>query len=312
VAINSVADSPFIATAQAELARVGSYAQKVPLRYYRLGLIAIALFWVCHTVATLFWTVIPAPTLPIAKVTPTTSTVSTSTRTNVDITAVQKLNLFGDFNKAAVVDDAPTPQEDQNLEKTKLNIELQGVIAASEPELSWAIIGRGDNQKLYKIGDVIDNAQGAKVSKIYDIKIVINNRGKLEELWLYGEDGKKFATSAPVRQAPTARPAQQKAVIKASDVKKAKNIGDVVRFMVATDNGKMIGYKVRPGRQRELFDQVGLKTDDIVVSVNGIEVNEPQKVREVYQALKTATEANLEVLRDGTTLSIPITMDTEG
>ena len=87
-----------------------------------------------------------------------------------------------------------------------------------------------------------------------------------------------------------------------------KSIGDVVRFMVATENGQMIGYKVRPGRKRELFDQVGLKNDDIVVSVNGIEVNEPQKVREVYQALKTATEANLEVMRDGSTQFIQIRM----
>ena len=70
----------------------------------------------------------------------------------------------------------------------------------------------------------------------------------------------------------------------------------------------MIGYKVRPGRKRELFDQVGLKNDDIVISVNGIEVNEPQKVREVYQALKTASEANLQVLRDGGTQSIQIRM----
>jgi general secretion pathway protein C len=86
----------------------------------------------------------------------------------------------------------------------------------------------------------------------------------------------------------------------------------VVRFMVATENGRMIGYKVRPGRKRELFDQVGLRQDDIVVSVNGIEVNEPQKVREVYQALKNATEANLQVMRDGSTHSIQITMSSEG
>ena len=78
--------------------------------------------------------------------------------------------------------------------------------------------------------------------------------------------------------------------------------------MVATEGGQMIGYKVRPGRKRELFDQVGLKNNDIVVSVNGIEVNEPQKVREVYQALKTATEANLEVMRDGSTQFIQIRM----
>lgn len=69
--------------------------------------------------------------------------------------------------------------------------------------------------------------------------------------------------------------------------------------MVATTDGQMIGYKVRRGRQEALFDQVGFKPDDIVVSVNGIEVNEPQKVREVYLALKETRQIVLEIMRNG-------------
>ena len=314
MAIDSVAGNPLVSNLKGEFDRALAFARKVPMPYYRTALVALALFWVVHTLANLFWVLVPQPDTPTPKVTPVTHKVSSASRENVDISGTIALELFGKYNAEAAKPTEPVVDTEAPLEKTKLNIELFGVIEASVPELSWAMIGKGEKQKLYKIGDPIENASGAKVAKILKRKVVINNRGKLEELWLYGEDGKNFTTSAPpIRTArPTPTPSSSKAKIKASQIKKAKNIGDVVRFMVATENGKMIGYKVRPGRQRELFDQVGLKTDDIVVSVNGIEVNEPQKVREVYQALKTATEANLEVLRDGTTQSIQITMDTEG
>lgn len=311
MAISSVADSPFIAGASARFAQAKTVALKVPVRYYRAALIALSAFWACHTVASLFWLMLPPPVLPVQQVAPSSATFDLAGRAKVDIEPIQALNLFGDINAEPVASNNTETTPDEQLEDTKLNVELQGVIAANDPEFSWAIIGRTENQKLYKIGDELDDAPGVKVAQIHDIRIVLDNRGNLEQLWLYGEDGKNFAKTRAAPRAAEPEPTQA-AVIRQEQIQQARNIGDVVRFMVATENGRMIGYKVRPGRQRELFDQVGLRTDDIVVSVNGIEVNEPQKVREVYQALKTATEANLQVLRDGTTHAIQITMSSEG
>ncbi len=322
VALKNVANTPLIADAEAAVARGLAVARKVPLKYWRMGVLALVLFWICHNLAVLVWYLVPTPQLPVAQVTPSTGvTTAAGPSRNVDIVAVQALNLFGDFNAVPVAAVAPEPQ--QQIEITKLNLELQGIIAANDPNQSWAIIGRANEQKLYKVGDPIDGANGVKLAEIHSLKVILNNNGSLEELWLYGEDGLKVASAAPPQQ-PTftpppvnnspasPAPADVQASISRDQIEQAKNIGDVVRFMVATENGKMIGYKVRPGRKRELFDQVGLRADDIVVSVNGIEVNEPQKVREVYQALKNATEANLQVMRDGSTHSIQITMSSEG
>ncbi len=315
MALKNVANHSYIAGAEAALARGSATLKKVPLKFWRLGVLALALFWICHNLAVLVWHLIPAPSLPTVPVTPVTiARADSGPGRNVDVGAIQQLNLFGDLNAQPVVTE--TPVVEQRLEVTQLNLELQGIIAANEPSLSWAIIGRADNQKLYKIGDEIDNARGVKIAEIHSLKVILNNNGKLEELWLYGEDGLKVASSAPQ---PTYTPPVDtgpvpdvQASVSRGQIEQAQNIGDVVRFMVATENGRMIGYKVRPGRKRELFDQVGLRQDDIVVSVNGIEVNEPQKVREVYQALKNATEANLQVMRDGSTHSIQITMSSEG
>lgn len=312
MAFKNVAHSPFIAEAEALIARWVAVARRVPLKYWRMAVLALALVWIVHNLAVLVWYLVPNPVLPVAQVTPKTGRVATATDRTIDVAAIQMLDLFGKVGQQAVEVEPDRPPQ---LERTRLNIQLQGIIAATDGKKSWAIIGPAENQKLYKVGDPIEGASGVKVAEIQSLKVIINNNGKLEELWLYGEDGMNVASSAytPPPRGPDPEPApEQSTSITRDQISQAQNIGDVVRFMVATENGRMIGYRVRPGRKRELFDMVGLKNDDIVVSVNGIEVNEPQKVREVYQALKNATEAHLQVLRDGATHSIQITMSSEG
>lgn len=311
VALKNVAHSPFIADAEAVVMRWVAAARRVPLKYWRMAVMALALVWICHNLAALVWYLVPSPVLPVGQVTPKAGRAVPAPGRALDIAAVQALDLFGNVSAQPV---EPVPEQQPQLQRTQLNLELQGIIAADDPSKSWAIIGPGENQKLYKVGDAVDGTSGVKVAEIQSLKVIINNNGTLEELWLYGEDGMNVASNANYTPPPrdVAPQPEVAAAITRDQIAQAQNIGDVVRFMVATENGRMIGYKVRPGRKRELFDMVGLKTDDIVVSVNGIEVNEPQKVREVYQALKNATEANLQVLRDGATHSIQITMSSEG
>lgn len=317
VAFKDVANTPLIARSGAVVDQIAEYARKVPVRTWRMVILAVAIFWIVHSLAKAVWYVIPTPQSPVPKVVPTTATGKSSNQNErkIDIDAIIAMELLGAYNAEPVeAVEAPVIEQD-DVEITKLNLQLQGIIAADDPKRSWAIIGPNDqNQKMYKIGDPVDGVRGVKIAEIFELKVRLNNNGKLEDLWLYGEDGMKVAKSGNyVPPAPTPRPAAaDRRTVDADQIRQARNIGDVVRFMVATENGKMIGYKVRPGRKRELFDQVGLQPDDIVVSVNGIEVNEPQKVREVYQALKNATEANLQVMRDGATHSIQISMSSEG
>ncbi len=316
MALKNVADTPFVANLNNELARAGAHLRKIPLNIWRYGLLALAALWICVSLARLFWLIMPRPEIPSVPVVaaPPQATATSGAR-GVDLAQLQALRLFGDFNAEAVAQSQPTPSDEANRPITTLNLELQGVIAASDPADSWAIIGQsGGEQKLYKVEDQIQGVNGVKVAEVLDLKVVLNNNGRLEDLWLYGEDGKNFANAAGNYSPPPVQsgPETQQASVSQQQLQEARNIGDVVRFVVATENGKMIGYKVRPGRKRALFDQAGLKTDDIVVSVNGIEVNEPQKIREVYQALKNASEAELQIMRDGATQSITITMSSEG
>ena len=319
MALNNVANTPLVSNLYLALSRVGATAKAVPVKYWRMIAMALILIWICNSLILIIWSLVPAPQLPVPKAVANSGVTKSSTSgPSIDLAALQALNLLGDYNaEADEPQNTATPEvTDEPLARTKLNLELQGIIEGRHGGASWAIIGRAEAQKLYGVGDKVDGANGVKISKVKSTKVILNNNGVLEELWLYGKDGKDFGSPTPSRPTPAptvAREDEPKRVeVDADDVMSVKSIGDVVRFMVATEDGKMIGYKVRPGRKRKLFDQVGLKSDDIVVSVNGIQVNEPQKVREVYQALKNATEADLVIMRDGNTHSINISMSPEG
>jgi general secretion pathway protein C len=290
---------------------------KVPSVWWRGLLIALMLLWLSVSLARLVWVLTPYPLHSASPVVAFAAPdASAAAGRSVDLALLA--DLFGRYDPDAerlrqeqLAAQLAAQQAAAPVELTSLNLKLQGVIASSDPAKSWAIIGEDFAQQLYKIGDEIPGISGVRLKEIAQRWVILDNNGKPEKLWLYGEDGNEVATVAAVPPPPppvTAAEPTVQAEVSQEQLQGVKSIGDVVRFMVATEGGQMVGYKVRPGRMRELFDQVGLKNDDIVVSVNGIEVNEPQKVREVYQSLQNATEANLEVRRDGSTQFIQIRM----
>lgn len=317
VPLSRFTDAPLVARLGAESLKVAAILRKVPLQQWRLLVLAVSVIWAIQSLAKIFWLVVPVPASPVEPLVAAVSPLASSgAKAPLNIDGLLQAHLFGDFDAEALRKQQEQQQAqaaDSVNQITKLDLKLQGVIAANNPALSWAIIGEENSQQLFKVGDAIPPNNGVTLEKVEDLRVILNNNGQREALWLYGEDGTNVQAARQAAQPqpqPQAQPAQgvQQAVVTQEQIQSASSIGDVVRFMVATEGGRMIGYKVRPGRKRELFDQVGLKNDDIVISVNGIEVNEPQKVREVYQALKTASEANLQVLRDGSTQSIQIRM----
>lgn len=308
MALSKFANTPLAARLSTEALKVATLLSKIPLQQWRGLVLAGSLIWACQSLAKLFWLVIPTPVTPREQLTPIAPITGIGGKTPLSIEGLFAAHLFGNLTAEQAAKQQQEAAANVN-QTTQLDLKLQGIIFGSTPESSWAIIGDADNQQLFKVGDAVPPAQGVTLEKVENLRVILNNNGKQEALWLYDENATMPAAQAAAPAAPEAAPpGVQQAVVTPEQIQSASSIGDVVRFMVATEGGRMIGYKVRPGRKRELFDQVGLKNDDIVISVNGIEVNEPQKVREVYQALKTATEANLQVLRDGSTQSIQIRM----
>ena len=72
-----------------------------------------------------------------------------------------------------------------------------------------------------------------------------------------------------------------------------------IRLSQVRREGDIVGYRVGPGSQRDLFDAVGLKEGDIATQLNGADLSDPSAMGKVWQSISDMTELNLTVERDG-------------
>lgn len=334
----SLVEHPLYASIARRGAQVAARLRQIPVHRWRLLVVAVVLLWVVHNLATAFWLLIPAPELEQPPLAPPPAAASSSPQAaGIDLAALQELALFGQGGVAAPI---PEPEEtllpgiEQEAVDTSLNLQLQGVIASSNPDNAWAIVAEGNNQALYKVGDKLPQGNNVRLVKVLEQRVILDNNGRYESLWLYSEEDAKRRVNVSqdmpvedsryreeIEEEPYDYPdenqisADGEAAVEPevrtlpASATEVKSISEVVRFTAARDDQGMAGYQVQPGRNRELFDQAGLQPGDIVTAVNGISLDDPQQIRAVYQELQSATQAELDILRDGEHVSVHISLD---
>ena len=90
--------------------------------------------------------------------------------------------------------------------------------------------------------------------------------------------------------------------------KNPTSLAQVLQISPAQKDGEMLGYRVKPGSDRKQFAQLGFKTNDIVTSINGIELDEPSKALEIYKLMRTASEAAFVVNRNGALVEVLVSL----
>jgi len=65
-------------------------------------------------------------------------------------------------------------------------------------------------------------------------------------------------------------------------------------------DGQLVGYRIRPGKDRALLQRFGLRSGDVVTSVNGVPMNNPVKALEVLRDLSSASQITVDIDRNGT------------
>jgi len=284
------------------------------LLWFRWLLIALLVLWLCHSLARLFWVASPEPDLlPLqpSVAQPFTSVASDNSLSAVDIQALKALKLFGEPPKVEIKTEveevAPPPEV---AVETRLNLELQGVLASNEQEKAHAIIAQGSKQSLYRVGDEIAGERGVKLSKVLADRVILDNNGRFESLLLYPEGVALSSSSRSPsrtvdddddddRDRAASRPIP-------SAAKVSRSLSEVIKVSMAREGGDVIGFRVRPGRNRQAFEELGLKTNDIVTSVNGVALTSSAKAMEVYRSMNNATQASLDIKRQGEELTIEV------
>lgn len=224
---------------------------------------------------------------------------STNRSSNDHISELLSANLFGLYNQTetatakTVVKDAP---------QTRLNLTLVGAVASSNDKLSLAIIANQGKQSTYGIGETIDNTR-ATLQAVYVDRVIISNQGRDETLMLQGID----YSSNPQPMAQQATRSAQDTTENVADLDTIRQeissdpqkIFQYIRLSQVMEDGQLKGYRVRPGNERALFDQVGLKDGDIATSLNGQDLTDPSQMAALWKTALDSTEWNLTVERDG-------------
>ncbi|HEY7885920.1 MAG TPA: type II secretion system protein N, partial [Cellvibrionaceae bacterium] len=175
--------------------RLGKVVAKVPPARWKQAAMLLITLWLAYSLAQLFWLLMPEPDVAPARLSATAVSADSgsSAQRPVDIDALKGLYLFGASapgssteQAAPVVQTAPRIEDD--AVDTSLNLVLRGVVASNQEDSARAIIADARNQAIYSPGDDIEGLQGVKLAKVLNQRVILDNRGQYESLWLYKDD----------------------------------------------------------------------------------------------------------------------------
>ncbi|CAA0087214.1 Type II secretion system protein C [Zhongshania aliphaticivorans] len=221
---------------------------------------------------------------------------------------VQSLLAVPLFGVPAV--DAPMPDEtEQDVRRSTLKITVIGLVAGSD-EQGVAVLKHGRITKAYGIGEKIEVPGSVRLLAVYPEYIIIENNRKREKIEL----DKKTALAGISSAASPSVDDSDTIDLNSTEIRQL--IGDardtvqnsplmLARFFSASpvnENGNLIGYELKPGRDKRLFDKLSLSLGDVVLSVNGQSVADLQP-QELFKLMQNTTSFELLVQRADTILT---------
>lgn len=254
----------------------------------------VILAWV---VGRLVWSIVE-PTPAVARWQPLAVTVNTS-QPQLPVNELLSLNLFGRYqeNSAPIL----TKPVKQDAPQTQLRLTLVGVVANSTPSKALAVVTNNGKQNTYGINEVIDNTRATLIA-VYNDRVIIRNNGRDETLMLEGLKFTKPSVTAAESQRNTVQTnsnTAELAKIKQEILSEPQTLFSYIRLSQVKKDGQIEGYRVNPGKNRILFDQVGLKANDLAVSINGNSLTNPAIMAKLWGELSSATDFTLTVERNG-------------
>ncbi len=271
--------------------------------------------------AKLIWLLVPAPEQGLWVPRPAQSADAPAQRqqtSTINIAAIQQAKLFGEYRPEAAVQQA---QATEDAPDTNLRLKLRGILAMENAADSRALIEQTRGElKAYAVGMPIPG--GAELHSIYVDRVLLKRGGRLETLRLEKDEvvdtspRNTAASSSSVRalggSAPRILDAATSAklsTIRTELLNDPSKASQYLRVQPARSDGVMRGYRIYPGRNRDLFQQAGLRPGDIVTSINGVSLDDPSKSFQLLGDLSSAQQLNLQIERGGQLQSVSVNLN---
>jgi general secretion pathway protein C len=249
---------------------------------------AVLVVTIAYQLAGITWNLVPGAPPTLAQRAP-----AAPAQQPADLSKLANSQLFGEAREetAPVVTSVDAPD-------TTLSLSLTGILAYGPKGAAIISANRGQ-EKTYRVGDSVDNADGSKVHSVEPDRVLLNRNGQLETLRLPQQlsSAAVRTTTSPVLPPAAAQPAGSLRQVISEN---ASRLTDIVRLAPHVQEGKVVGFRVNPGRDRATFEQLGLQAGDVVTDINGTVLDDPSQGLQVFESLGETTQANVTVLREGT------------
>jgi len=210
--------------------------------------------------------------------------------------------------------------EDNDPVLTGLQITLEGTIVHRNPFRSLATLTAGGKMLSYSVGDEVPGL--AEIVSVVRKKVIFRNlRNKRLEYAEISRDRVqprkaqvKRAKPKPTKKALVQRDGNRFTARRSDVNKQLSNIGQLARqanSRPARDpaTGELIGYEIFAIKQGSLFESLGLKNGDIISEVNGVKISNPAKAMSMFNQLKSASEINVSINRNGSNEELEYTIE---
>jgi len=223
-------------------------------------------------------------------------------------------DMFSTEKKPDQTGSAQVSQADSSVSGTALDgLHLLGIIAGSSPELSYAILKRNGqrDQELFKVGDKIERAE---VIEIKTGQILVREGGRTLKLTLEESEGESSASNSsgpPRSNRPSAeRPAETRFAQAAGpnkfivdrdilnqDISNLYDFMSQVTIQPNLENEEPHGFKVTSIQRDGIFYQLGLRRNDVVLRLNGVEIGQPEDIMGIYEQIEQLDTLTLDIER---------------
>lgn len=184
--------------------------------------------------------------------------------------------------------------------ETKLNLILKGALASNDPEHARAIIAdpRGKEEQ-YAVGEQLPG--NAELSEIHPDRVILKRNGRFETLRLpRDKQSSNTVASRTVSARPrAASPRERLSSARQQLQRGSSNLSNLVRATPKRgEDGKTIGYTLSPGRDPDLFAQVGLQKGDVAIQINDIRLDNPTNSARALKSMQSGESVSVTVMRN--------------
>lgn len=211
------------------------------------------------------------------------------------------------------LDPNAVPGPDDPCDKSEAAVSLLATMVAEPAEWSMAAVEDSGSERLVRIGqELLDR----RVMGIHRNRLVFANAGRFECVEL-GERSAAAQRPGSITTQPTIASSAALDRIKDGVKKTGANTYEIDRGMLNEQledltaisrqarviphyrDGKPQGFKIVGVRPNSLYSHIGVRSGDVLKSVNGEEITSPTKALELYEKLKTTDNVTLDVERRG-------------